>query len=222
MAHPRQTRSKVCGFSLIELLLVFFLTTLIGVVVIGLVSHSTALVSLGSEKLITQQKSRSAIARMGPYIATAVPGANRPAIIFPGVKSANPGNPPYDLKVRFNTTEDFLAPGYDPRAAIINPTAASFFLYEFEFIRSIPSDTDSLGRIELHRLNPATGLVDTTVAPRIMAHNVQGFRALRIGSNAVEIRIDTRSTRRGPHGSTYTHIETEISALAVPSENYDT
>ena len=220
--YPSRIILRARGFSLIELLLVFFLTTLIGVVVIGLVSHSTALVSLGSEKMITQQKSRSAIAKMGPYLSTAVPGSNRPAIIVPALKSDTPENPTYDLDViQLNTTEDFLAPGYDPRTVVVNPVSTQYFLYEFKFVRVNASDPNSLGRIELRRLNPSTLAVDTTVTPRIMAHNVQGLRCLRLGTYVIEVRIDTRSTRRGPHGSSYTKVETEISALAVPSGSYD-
>lgn len=217
------------GFTLIELLVAMSLLSVIGLVLIGILSHSSALVSQGSNLIALHQKSRNAIDRISPILATAVLGpVGQERIIIPSkLKSDGAAdievtdNDPtvYSDTLKFTTTEDFLLPTYDPRV-----WDGNYHVYEFQFIRDVPTDPASPGKVEFHRLMSATGNhdVDTSAThhPAVVAFNVQNFRCFLVNPNAVEVRIDTRGQRKGPQGNQIEVIETERSIISIPSGSY--
>lgn len=228
MKSPRRN----AGFTLLELLVAMSLLTIIGLVLVGILSHSSALVSQGSTLIALHQKSRNAIDRISPILATAVLGpVGQDAIITPSkLKSLGDADIEdqdeltvdkeiYSDTLKFTTTEDFLLPTYDPRN-----WDGNYHVYEFQFIRDVPADPASPGKVEFHRLLTANGNhdVDTSANhhPAVVAFNVQNFRCFLVNPNAVEVRIDTRGQRKGPQGNQIEVIETERSIISVPSGSY--
>jgi hypothetical protein len=195
------------------------LLMVISTVLIGIGAQSSALVSQGANLISLHQKSRSAIERMAPILATSVTSPGKKSILIPKLKSSDPVNPPYDFRIRFHTTEDFLQPGYDPRAPY-DPTTLAVYTYEFAFIPDDPMNPNSLGKIELHKMKEGTDDVDTALEPRVIAHGVQQFRCLLINANTLEVTVDTAGQRKGPQGNMIDVVEPERAVLSIPSESY--
>lgn len=217
----RCPRAGISGFTLIELLVCMSLLILIGLVLIGITGQSSALVAHGASVISLHQKSRSAMQRIAPLLATAVTTPGHKSVEIPALKSNDPVNPPYDFRIRFNTTEDFLrqTPPYDPRE-VFDPASVPVYLYEIEFVKDTPSNPKSLGKLEFHKLNLNTKTVDTSLPARVLAHKIQQFRTLLINSNTLEVIVDTSGTRKGPQGNLIEVVETERSVISIPSESY--
>jgi hypothetical protein len=223
MSHRR-----AAAFTLIELLVAMMLLSVIGIVLIGILSQSSALVSQGSNLIALHQRSRNAVDKISPILATAVVGdlGNQKAILIPSVQKnlaaadvEELDNDPtvYSDTLKFTTTEDLLNPAYDPRV-----WDGNHHVYEFQFILDDANDPNSLGKIELHKLLSTNGNhdVDTSLAPAVIAFNIQNFRCFLVSPNAVEVRIDTRGQRKGPQANMIEVVETQRAILSVPSGSY--
>lgn len=210
------------GFTLVELLVGMSLMIVIGLVLISMLHHSAALVSQGTAMIATHQKSRSVIDRVGPYVATAVPGPTK-AIITPEQAKSNIGSDPdlLDDRVQFTTTEDFLrtTPPYDPTDGGIDefwdPTSDGYHIYQIVFV----PDGTGLGRVELQKMSDP-GIVDATVAPRVLGHRILAFRTALLSGNALEIQVETSTQRRGPNQNMIDVIESESAVIAIPQGSY--
>ena len=236
----RSPRPKASGgFTLIETLVCMFLLSLISGVLISITTQSSALVSQGATKISLHQRSRSALERMAPYIATAVPDqANGPAVPVPEkikdtMTAGEITDPGANNSIEFWTTEDFLHPGYSPDASTVTPNGQGYkgwslgdphFLYRMRFdtskgatytTQASPPTTFPLGSIMLEKVDGGD-----PQDPRPLAHNVIGFRVYRITSSCMEVQVQTAATRKGPQGNQIDVIESESSILSVPSENY--
>lgn len=213
------------GFTLVELLVCMGLLGVISTVLIALAMNSTALVSAGASSIELNQRARSAVTRMAPYLATAISSTSQPALITPRAKVDSPTAA--DLvsyqTLRFNTTEDFLAPGYNPSTPW-NP-AAGTCVYEFTFEETAGQTFTTeggtavnLGRVVLRRVSgPALLAVPE---PRVIAHNVQLFRCYAIGSYAVEVVINTVGKRKHTQGNNVDVVEEQNAVLSIPSGTY--
>lgn len=219
------------GFSLMELIFVMFLMGVISTILIAIAVNSSALISQGASVIELNQKSRSGLTRMAPYLATAVPSPTGPALITPAgkVDAPNAAQLLTYKTLRFNTTEDFLRPETDPLGAY-NPVApwdpdAGTFVYEFAF-----DDTNgdtftqengtviNLGRVVLRKVVAGNPVTDPT--PRVIAHKVQLFRCYAISSYAVEVVINTVGKRKGPQGNHIDVFEEQNAVLSIPSGSY--
>ena len=207
------------GFTLLELLVSMFILGIIGTVLVGLLSQSQSLVSQGASVIGSHQKARNAFDRIAPYVATAVSTSKGAAILVPGLKSNDPVNPDYRFRIVFHTTEDFLAPGYDPSLPY-DPVTQNIYTYEIIFIPDNASDPNSLGNVMLRRLIEGTDTVDTSREPRPLAFGVQQFRCLLLTANSLQITMDQRVTRKGPQGNLIEEIKSEQTILAVPASTY--
>ena len=206
------------GFTLLELLVSMFILGVIGTVLIGMLSQSSALVSQGASVIGSHQKARNAFDRIAPLIATAVKTSKGEAILTPREKSNDPVNPPYDFRIVFHTTEDFLNPSYSPDD-VYDPITAPIYTYEIVFVPDSAAP-NSLGRIMLQKLIEGTDTVDTTYEPRPLAFGVQQFRCLMLTSNSLQITIDQQVARKRPDGSILQEVTSEQAILAVPSSTY--
>ena len=195
-----------------------FILGVIGTVLIGILSQSQALVSQGASVIGSHQKARNAFDRIAPYVATAVSTPKGEAILTPKEKSNDPVNPPYDFRIVFHTTEDFLNPGYNPSAPY-DPVTQVVFTYEIAFVPDSAAP-GSLGRILLRKLIEGTSTVDTTFDARPLAFNVQQFRCLLLTSNSLQITIDQRVQRKGPQGNLIDEVKSEQAILAIPASTY--
>jgi hypothetical protein len=211
-----------------ELLVVMLLMGVISGVLIALAVNSSALISQGASVIELNQKARSAVSRMAPYVATAVGSATGSPLITPKEKLDAPTAD--DLisyqTLRFNTTEDFLRPASDPLGAYNpaspwNPSSGTF-VYEFAFdntggqaYKLETGATINLGRIVLRKVIAGTPVDNPP--PRVIAHNVQLFRCYAIGSYAVEVVVNTVGKRKHSQGNLVDVFEEQDAVLSIPT-----
>ncbi len=221
-SFPYKIRSSR-GVTLVELMVAMMLMVLIGLVLIGILGQSEALVSQGAAMMATHQKSRYSIDRIGPYVASAVDGTLR-AVYYPEF-----ANDPqiYDDRIRFNTTEDFLDPNYDPRGVWTPLVATPYFQYEIAFVPESPAP-DAWGQIVLRKLDTDGVTPLSTPAPRVLAHQVIDFQVAKLSENGLEVRVTTFAERKAADGhiirkgesgwEQYQQVESAI--IPVPSGSY--
>lgn len=203
---PRKRSARsAAGFTLTELIIVMFLMGVISTVLIAIATQSAGLVSQGAAVAELNQKARGAVAKMAPYIATAIATQSAPALLNPPAKefaatTLPSATDPDDLvayqEILFNTTEDFLADDYEAnpeneedRWKPEDGTRLYQFFFELDPGATFQPETGPpvpLGRISLRRMVDAS-TPDTTVTPRVIAHRVQLFRCYALGTNAVEV-----------------------------------
>ncbi len=192
-------RNHESGMSLTELLVVFVLMVTVTVTVAGLIKYSTSQVAQGSARMGMHQKSRTVIDRLSPILITAVSDGGGDGLAGHGAaglktKPSDEGvEVEYLTSIRFTTTEDFLNPSYDPQASwdFLNPT---FYTYDITFVPNDEGNPDELGRIELRRV--INGVPVDDPQPRVLAHGIRSFLALRLGSHAVEIEVRSQVGKR--------------------------
>ncbi len=206
------------GFTLIELIVCIGLVTVIGLILIGILAQSSAMISQGTLMLEFHQKTRSAIDRMTPYVMTAVSRSTGSAFITPAKRTSS--NQIFDDTIRFTTTEDFLDPNYVPNpSAPYNSLSAPVYTYEFALVRENPSDHSSLGQLVLRKVE--AGVPVSNPVPKIIGHRIQNFKVLRLTADTIEVQIDVSGRRKGPQGNQVFVLETERAIIPVPADTYN-
>ena len=218
------------GVSLIELITVMGLVSLIFTVLIALVGQSSALVSQGTQTIFLNQKARFAIDKITTYLATARANSSSPAIVAPNQKLDAPSAA--DLlsytSIQFTTTEDFLAPNYDPKAPydLLNRPVFFYEIYFEKDTNPIPYTLEDGTQIELGRIllrkyqDSSFNTVDTTAGFHPIAFDVQYFHTHRLEGNIVEGIIHTVGKRKGPAGNRIDVFEQAQGIVDVPSPSY--
>lgn len=223
-------RQPLRGVSLAELLVVMGLLTLIFGVLISLTTQSSALVSQGTQVIALNQKARSAIDAMGPYLVSAVNDAGSPALVSPAEKKDAPTAEELATytSIKFTTTEDYLDDDYNPKADW-DTGLREVFHYEIYFndttnpltYKLENGTTINLGRILLRRYtDPSFTTVDTTVGEKALAVNVQFFYCHRLRADSLEAKVHTVGKRKGPAGNQIDVFEQATGILSIPSPSY--
>lgn len=214
------------GFTLVELLVVMALMTLISGVLISLVKHSAALVSQGTQTIALNQKARFALDKISPYLVSVTNQGGNPAI-----SSLSPGIIGKYTSIKFTTTEDYLAPGYDP----INDSwvPGSVYYYEIYFDDTNNPTTYTmdngttlkLGRIILRRYDDASFDIGklsnpTTYTPRPLAYNVNHFYCSMLTNNSLVVSVYTVGKRKGSAGQQVDMFEQAQGVINLPAPTY--
>jgi hypothetical protein len=232
--RPQATNS---GATLIELMVVMGLCIVIAVILFGLLSQSSAMIAKGTASMGLNQRARTAIDRIGPYVLTAVArGDGSLAVDTPDDKMGTPGEPQLTSykNIRFSTTEDFLNPaGYDPRVEW--EAGSPVFFYEIYFdnqTRPTPYELENgevinLGQILLRKCRNSTyepsdpdDPTDEAMPPQALAHNVQFFRCHRVTARNIEVIVHTVGKRKGPQGNLIDVFEEARGILTTPAPFY--
>lgn len=214
-----------------ELMVVMGLGIAIAVVLLGLLSQSSAMIAKGTETMGLNQRARNAIDRISPYVLTAVADGDQLAVKSPEMKQGTPNAAALTSykSIQFTTTEDFLAPGgYDPRVEW--EAGDPSFFYEILFdntVRPTPyelenGDVINLGQILLRKSPDSTfPPFDPATDPfQPLAHNVQLFRCHRVTSRSIEVIVHTVGKRKGPQGNLIDVFEQSRGILTTPAPYY--
>lgn len=227
-SFPRNHR----GATLVELLVVFGLITLISAILIGIVSHSSALVSQGTTAISLNQKARTVLDRLQPYLATAVDsGGSTRALVSPMQKNTAPTTAELDSyqEIRFTSTENFLDPNYDARDDWQPWTPDAYHYFEIAFdVDTRPTsytlangNVIKLGQVWLREYQDAGfTTLKSGVTPQPIAHNVQHFRCHVLTSQNLEVICHTVGKRKGPAGNLVDVFEEAHAIISTPSETY--
>ncbi|MBI3925504.1 MAG: prepilin-type N-terminal cleavage/methylation domain-containing protein [Armatimonadetes bacterium] len=241
MARFRTTSRKPYGFTLVEVLVVAFITLLLTLVLVAEYTQSAAAVDMATSRVEMQQVGRRVLDRLTPYLSSAVDRGSIPAVDFPNINQFDPTE-----YIIFNSTENFLAPGYDPRVipplgffdGLDYPTFTYVVWFEDDAVADPAVDIDQndednvvmLGRLigAYDRNNPFPSL-DPTVDPVVLARGNRGperadgaelvnveFR--RRLTNAIEISVTTRAQFREAHGNRREDDTTLVSVVQLPSQ----
>lgn len=235
----RQQSSRFCdrphgglgraGISFIELMVVISMLSMVAMALINLVAHSSAMVAKGAATMELNQKARTAVDRLSPYLLTASSDAGALALKSPNIKVDAPTAA--DLlsykSIRFTTTEDFLAPNYAARDPW-SPTHTRYY-YEIYFDdETSPKDyvTEDgthikLGQIRLQRyVDPQFAVKDTAVSSIPLAHNIRLFRCHMLTSRSLEVIVHTVGKRKAPHSGLLDSFEEARGIVNTPAPFY--
>ena len=220
---------KTAGVSLIELMVVISMLSMVAMVVINLVAHSSAMVAKGAATMELNQKARTALDRISPYLITSSSDGDALALRYPNLKVDAPTA--QDLisykSIQFTTTEDFLRPDYSP-ADPWTPTHDRFY-YEIYFDdTTVPKEyvtedgtSIALGQIRLRRyLDPLFTAVDPAASPVPLAHSVMLFRCHKLTSRSLEVIVHTVGKRKGPTGAQLDSFEEARGIVNTPAPYY--
>lgn len=196
-------RSRKQGFTLLELLITMALSLLLSLLLVSAFSQTSSAIDLGTAKTTMQTATRTAIDRMTPLVMSASANGGLDAVERP---AAGLG---VDTMILFNTTEDFLAPGYDVTAA--------FDITDPPRTYAITHDNVN-NQLILQRWNRVLNAPDPTVEPRRLAIDITGFETVRLFTHSIEVRVTAQEDVRRANRTTETAIFTATAVLQVPTE----